>query len=1015
MRKFLIAITMVFAGISVSVAQASEKFPLSPYTVTPEAVKKLPDETSLTAKAESPKRIQGSNIPEDYLPKKSAKGESIERTKEEEKVREEEVNETNSSQLSPIEESFYLRTEKLGIQLKQFGYEFFKGKPEFPVSAPVDRNYILGPGDQLFIYVIGNPPGIDLSAIQSLVVDREGKVYIPGIGVFYVWGMSLGEAEKVISNAVGANIKLTVGRLRTFPVYVSGEVERPGAVVVTGINTVIDALMLAGGVKKSGSLRDVVITRKTPSGTKEIHIDFYKLLLYGKPVDIKLKDGDVIFVRPIGKVAGIGGKVKRPAIYELKGGETVEDLIEMAGGLLPSSYRYRATIQRFKNNSFLDIIDGNLSDKSFLNIKIQDGDVLVVKSIETVPRNAVRIEGYTPYPGLYEYREGMKLSEILKPDLFFPDSNMKFALITRQYPPGAIPEYITFSPEEVLSGKRDIVLKPRDRITLYKFGEVKNVDFNRVKDAFVVEGEIKYPGVYAYHDGIKLSDILSPEMLLMNTNLYYAEIDRRDPRTLDIVEIKKFVPMDILDGKTDIEIKRLDVIRFYPKYLYSPILVSGLVKKSYYVPYHDGIKLSEALASAEFVDDIKNLKVEIFRKVSSDLAEEEEKKVESSQKEGEELLKLRNKGYSIAKDEGEEEQFLKAGVLGKESRRSPDTYFKGGEQKQLRQDRGYLEFGSKEERVETEESLKKNVASIFLYDLLVKKDTECDIPLKPGDRLVISKVQPEEIVEKVYVSGYVKKPGVFRINEKTTLYDILKAAGGFRENAYPQGIIILRESVREMQKQRIAKAILLMRQELEKEEAGIMQSDLKGEELRARQAAFEAKRKLLEEIEKAQVTGRISGIIVSSNLEELKNSPYNILLEDGDRIYVPKKPGSVLVFGEVYNPTAYVYRPGMTVRDYIALAGGLTKDASEKEIFVIKADGSVVSNSSDGKLNFDWDDENNRILLDSGDILDYTLQPGDAIIVPTEIKVPTMWRPLIKDVMQIIYQGAITIYTITKL
>ena len=992
MRKLLIAMTFLLSSLSVAIAQTTSL----PYPLTPEVVKRLKEEVSQEREVhERTQNLKSQKDIEIYGSEKSVKSEEVKKVKGTEEEAEKEKSEEVTEELSPIEESFYTRTEKLGIQLKQFGYDFFKGKPELSFSAPVGRDYVLGPGDQLFIYVIGAPPGVDLSAIQSLVVDREGKVYVPGIGVFYVWGMTLGEAEKVISKAIGANIKLTVGKLRTFPVYVSGEVERPGAVIVTGINTVIDALMLAGGVKKSGSLRDVVITRKTPSGTKEIHIDFYKLLLYGKPVDIRLKDGDVIFVKPIGKVAGVGGKVKRPAIYELKGGETVKDLINMAGGLLPSSYRYRATIQRFKNNSFLDIIDGNLSDSSFLNTEVKDGDILVVKSIETVPRNAVEIEGYTPYPGLYEYRRGMKLSEILKPDLFYPDSNMKFGLITRQYPPGALPKYITFSPEEVLNGKKDIVLMPRDKITLYKFGEVKNVDFNKVKDAFVIEGEIKYPGVYAYHDGMKLSEVLTPEMLLLNTNLYYAEVDRRDPRTLDIVEIKKFVPLDVLEGKADLEIKRLDVIRFYPKYLYPPILVSGLVRKSYYVPYHDGIKLSEALASAEFTDDVKNLKVDIFRKAEeeSSALTTEEGIEETSQNEDKKQLTQPESGENLTPDtsvqfEKEEE---KASELGNEAEKET------------------------EEGVEKEKTTRKIVASVFLYDLLVKKDTESDITLKPGDRLVISKVKPEEIVEKVYVSGYVKRPGVFRINEKTTLYDVLKAAGGFRENAYPQGIIILRESVKEMQKQRIAKAVLLMRQELEKEEAGIMQSDLSGEELKARQAAFEAKRRLLEEIEKAQVTGRISGIVVPFNLEKLKNSPYNILLEDGDRIYVPKKPGSVLVFGEVYNPTAYVYRPGMTVRDYITLAGGLTKDASEEEIFVIKADGSVVSNSSKGEVKFDWDSENNRILLDSGDILDYTLQPGDAIIVPTKIRIPTMWRPLIKDVMQIIYQGAVTIYTITKL
>ncbi|SMO48936.1 protein involved in polysaccharide export, contains SLBB domain of the beta-grasp fold [Balnearium lithotrophicum] len=250
--------------------------------------------------------------------------------------------EFQKEKLSTIENLFNHRIESENETIRQFGYDFFSGYPNLYLSAPVDESYVLGPGDELFLYVIGTPPGIDLGKVVKLVVDREGRIYIPRIGVFYVWGKTLKETEKIISSSVGANIKLTVGKLRTFPVYVSGDVKRPGAVVVTALNTVIDAIMMAGGIKKDGTLRDVIITRRTSKGLKRIHIDFYRLLLEGEPVDMRLKDGDVIFVHSIGKVAGIVGKVKRPAIYELKSNETVSDLIKMAGGLLPSSYCSRS-------------------------------------------------------------------------------------------------------------------------------------------------------------------------------------------------------------------------------------------------------------------------------------------------------------------------------------------------------------------------------------------------------------------------------------------------------------------------------------------------------------------------------------------------------------------------------------------------------------------------------------------------------------------------------------------------
>ena len=843
-----------------------------------------------------------------------------------------------SAEFSSVESGFFARTKFLNIKLRQFGYDFFIGKPKLSLSIPVDSSYILGPGDELFLYVIGNPPGVDLSKVTRLVVDRQGKVYIPGLGVFYVWGMTLGEAERTISQALGANIKLTVGRLRTFPVYVSGEVRRPGAVVVTGVNTVVDAIMMAGGIKKSGTLRDVVVTRRTPKGVKRIHIDFYKLLLEGKPVDMRLKDGDVIFVKPVGKVAGIGGKVKRPAIYEVTGKETLKDLIKMAGGLLPSSYKYKVILQRYVDNQLLEVKQGSLDDSKFMSQRVHDGDLLLIKQVISVPQNAVAVEGYTPYPGLYEYKPGMKLSQLLTPDFFFSDSNMKFGLIERHYPPGALPDYITFSPEAVLSGEEDLELKPQDRVILYRFGNVKDVDFNKVKDAFVVEGKVKYPGVYAYRKGMKLSDILTPDLVTEDTNLEYAEIDRRDPDTLEIVKIIQFTPEDILKHKSDLTINRLDTIRFFPRYAYKPVRVSGEVKASYKVPYHEGLTLSEALTHAQFKDDIRKLKVLVFR-------------------------------------EAGEEKSLTEGVYKK---------------------------AKKEE----------NVASYFLFDVLVKKEG-LKFKLKPGDRIVVERIRPEEAVEKVRVSGYVKHPGVYSIGEKTTLYDILKEAGGFLPNAYPEGIIVLRKSVAEMQRERLQKVISLMKQQLEKEEAGIMQSDLSPEELRARQAAFEAKRKLLEELQKSQVTGRISGIVVPRDLEKLKNSPYNIVLEDGDQIFIPKVPGSVLVFGEVYNPSALVYIKGLTVKDYIEKAGGLTDSADKENIFVIKANGDTVS--SESKL-VSWDSERKRFVWGtSSSILNYKLKPGDAVIVPTKIHVPTMWRPLIKDVIQIMYQSALTVYTVKRL
>jgi len=858
------------------------------------------------------------------------------------------------SKQSSIEKNFSRRAL---VPLRQFGYEFFKRKVSVPQVAPVSKDYVLGPGDQLFLYVIGVPPGVELSKVNTLVVDREGKVYIPGIGIFHVCGMTLKEAEEVISSAINANIKLTVGKLRTFPVYVSGEVENPGVVYLTSLNTVVDAISLAGGIKKTGSLRNVWLIRKNGKKVRKKVIDFYRLLLYGEPIDVRVKDGDVILVKPIGKVVGISGAVKRPGIYELKDEKTVKEVLELAGGLLPSGYEPVVTIQRFKEGKKLEVISGSLKDEKFLESPVVDGDIIAVRSISSVPENAIQLKGYTPHPGIYAYKPGMKLSDLLKPEVFYPDTNMKFGVIERVYPFGEFPKFLTFMPEEVLKGVEDIELKPMDKVYLYRFGDTKSVDLNKVKNAVVVEGRIKYPGIYAYKPGMKLSDLLKPEMLLLDTNTDIAEVERRNPKTLEVEEIIKFSPSKVIKQEEDLVLKPLDVVRFYPRYAFKPIEVSGEVVGPYYVPYRDGIKLSEVLSSARFTTDVSKLKAIVYGncpKVTS-LELEEEKGIEK-----------------LAKVEKGEEKALK--------------------------EKKKLQVKLAKQKVCT--------FSVFLYDLLVKGDLEADIPLAPGSKVLVVPVRGKEIVKKVYVGGRVKNPGYIKLKKGMTLYDALKIAGGFAEDAYPEGIIILRESVKKAQKERLLKAIAVLKQELEKEKAGIMQAELTPEELKARQVAFEAKEKLLEEMEKVQVTGRISGIVVPKDLEKLRNSPYNIKLEDGDFIYVPKRPDSVLVFGEVFNPTAYIYIPGYKVKDYIKLAGGLTKDADRENIFVIKADGSAVSGKGTSLI---WGfPKSNRILK-------FALSPGDAVIVPTKIKVPIMWRPLIKDVVQILYQSALVVYTISKL
>ena len=754
--------------------------------------------------------------------------------------------------------------EKLGIkqQLKQFGYNFFSSNIlEEEISIPIPSDYRLAPGDEILVYIIGNPRNVPLPPVLKLTVDRDGKIYIPNLGVFFVTGLTSKEVEKIIANAIGINVSVTVGKIRKFPVYVSGEVNRPGRILISATNNLIDTLTYAGGIKKDGSLRNIFVTKRTAKGVKVLKVDLYKLLIEGKPLNLNLEDGDIILVKPIGPVVAIAGDVRRPGIFELSGKEKVKDLLSFAGGLLPSAYKHKIVIQRYKDNEHLEIIEGDLTDKKFLETALKDGDLVIVEKVKDLSFNTVFLKGYIAYKGPYQYRKNLKLSEILKKDILLP-----------------------------------------------------------------------------------------------NTNLNFAEIKRYNLQTYQLEKIIKFKPIDILTGKRDIVLQPLDEIIFYPKFDFKPIEVTGEVKKPMEIPYREGMTLLEALSGIEFTKDVKLLKAIVYRyKPDEDTDKTDSKDINLLRS----LDKKLNANYN----------------------KNP-----------------------------------KPIKVIYLYKLFNKNYERENIELQPGDKIVVKPIESNEFLEKVLVKGFVFKPGVYPIDEKTTLYDILKAAGGFKPGAYPKGIVVLRKSVARMQKEKLQKAILMLQQTLEKEEAGIMQADLNKEQIQAYRYAFEAKRRLLKEMLRTQVTGRIVGLRIPTNLEALRNSPYNITLEDGDEIYIPRVPSTILVFGEVNNPSALVYRPKLTVKDYIELAGGFTKYADLENIFIIKANGEAISAQTDRSL-IEWDSKHKRFIWGwaYNGILDYTLEPGDAIIVPTKVKVPTFWRPLIRDVVQIIYQSALTVYTISHL
>lgn len=416
--------------------------------------------------------------------------------------------------LLPAEQTLRQQPPEAAVSrdLVQFGYETFKALlPSLAPAAnmPVDPEYKLGPGDNLILYV-WNLPGTALLDSASLTIDRTGSAFIPRVGAVALQGITVTQAQEVIRvriarNYSGFEVRLTLGELRGVSVYVVGEVARPGTYTISPFSTVLDALFVAGGPTKMGTLRSIRVSR---SGGAIREIDLYDFLLRGeRPPGPNLQSGDTVFVTSIGPVAAVTGQVKRPGIYELRPGTTVGALIAMAGGPLPGAQLDRAQVERTQGARGKILLDLPIAPSRGRdgNEILQDGDLVTLLPGQDHLRNVVSLEGFVQSPGRYEWKPGLRLSEILTPDRLMPEAYQEQVEVVRVRP--------DFSREVISVNLRtlwgagakpdsgqDLELQPQDRISVR----------SEVVGPMMVNlsGEVRRPGKYAVNRGERLSSVI---------------------------------------------------------------------------------------------------------------------------------------------------------------------------------------------------------------------------------------------------------------------------------------------------------------------------------------------------------------------------------------------------------------------------------------------------------------------------------------------------------------------------
>lgn len=387
-----------------------------------------------------------------------------------------------------------------------FGHDFFSNaKPS--TFAPTDNfsvpsDYLINTNDEILIYIWGR-----INEEHRLKVDRDGKISIPRIGPINVGGLPFTTMKENILNRInqieGVNASVSVGTMRTIDVFIVGEVAVPGYYTLSALSNITNALFTAGGPTKNGSLRTIQLKRNKKTVAT---IDFYDFLLEGKDATgLRLQPGDVIHIPVAKKMIAVTGNVRRSAIYEINNDEHLDDVLELAGGITPSAWTNTIQIERFSDNKKI-LVDIDSTGIKIPPLPVADGDIIKIFPVLDENQNAVFLTGNVVRPGKYEFKDGMRLSDIITDyNSLLRETYLEYAIIIRQDPPRFLNRIQTFNLKEAIdhpSSENNIALQARDYIIVYK------LDYFEPDRTIEIDGSVTNPGKYKLMENMKIRDLI---------------------------------------------------------------------------------------------------------------------------------------------------------------------------------------------------------------------------------------------------------------------------------------------------------------------------------------------------------------------------------------------------------------------------------------------------------------------------------------------------------------------------
>lgn len=824
--------------------------------------------------------------------------------------------------------------------LEQFGYSLFAGSPTTFAPAtdiPVPTNYIMGPGDTVIVQMYGQE-----NATYELVVTREGMLLFPEIGPIAVAGLDFDDLrnqinEIVSTQLIGQRASITLGTLRSIRIFVLGEAFRPGSYTVSALSTITNALFVSGGITNVGSLRNIQLRRM---GETVAELDLYDLLLRGDTsADVRLLPDDVLFIPPIGNTVGVAGEVIRPAIYELRDEETVLEAVMLAGGTLPTAYPQASRIERIDVDGSRTLIDIDVSSPTGQVEQVVNGDVIQVYSILDRLENVVLTEGHLERPGGFQWQPDMRVTDVIPSlDVLLPNPDVNYALIVREIPPTSTLQVLRVNLGAALAAPgsdADVLLQPRDRLITFGANGDRRTALTSLINELNSQARFERPASVVSVAG----NVGFPGSYPLIQGMTIGDLIESASGLLENTDTSYAVLIRRRDSRGTIE--ALNAIDSNGR----------------------SIEFDRLLQPAD--------QLYIFDTVSDRTA----------------LLAAVNQQLRSQADSSRRSRIVTAsGQI-----RFPGNYplFQGMTVADLISASG----GFTESALTTIAELSRS----YIYEDSGREVDHLDVDLtntsslglqmilEEFDNLVVRQLPNWVENETIQLSGEVVSPGTYSIAKGDTLSSVLARAGGLTEFADPNASVLLRAELREREREMLTQ----YQEELQNDIAAVaLEEDDSGDQ----DEILQIGEQLLEQVQDAEPLGRLVVDLPSI----LGGSPTrDVIARNGDQLFIPRTRQEISILGEVNYPTAHVFDPSLSVRDYIDLSGGLSQRADSGRTYIIKAGGRVES-FGNSRWFFERESE---------------LEPGDTIVVPFDVE-PVDYLLTWTSVSQILFNLATSVLAI---